>query len=77
MLEGISPQKIKNYTKTEHFSLCEEIRTVICDTVTRQGGHLASNLGAVESTVALFYVFEFSKDKIIFDVGHQCYPYKL
>ena len=77
MLEGISPQKIKNYTKTELFSLCEEIRTVICDTVTRQGGHLASNLGAVESTVALFYVFDFSKDKIIFDVGHQCYPYKL
>ncbi len=77
MLKKIPPEKIKDCTKIELESLCEEIRTVIRDTVTQCGGHLASNLGAVESTVALFYVFDFPKDKIIFDVGHQCYPYKL
>ncbi len=77
MLEIISPEKIKRCTVCELETLCEEIRTRICDTVTRCGGHLASNLGAVESTVALFYTFDFPKDKIIFDVGHQCYPYKI
>ena len=77
MLEMISSKGIKTCTKEELVTLCEEIRTVICDTVTQRGGHLASNLGAVESTVALFYVFDFPKDKIVFDVGHQCYAYKL
>ena len=57
--------------------LCDEIRTTIHDTVMKCGGHLASNLGSVESTVAMFYVFDFPKDKVVFDVGHQCYPYKL
>lgn len=77
MLEQMPPERIKRCTITELDALCEELRTIICDTVTRCGGHLASNLGAVESTVALFYVFDFPKDKIVFDVGHQCYSYKL
>ena len=77
MLEKLSPEKIKNYTKSQLNVLCDELRVTICDTVMRCGGHLASNLGSVESTVALFYVFDFPNDKIIFDVGHQCYPYKL
>ena len=77
MLEKWQPEQIKNCSKNELNVLCDEIRSVIYDTVTRCGGHLASNLGAVESTVALFYVFDFPNDKIIFDVGHQCYPYKL
>lgn len=58
-------------------TLCEQIREEIFRTVSVRGGHLASNLGVVELTVALHRVFTFPKDKIIFDVGHQCYPHKL
>jgi 1-deoxy-D-xylulose-5-phosphate synthase len=54
-----------------------EIRQVICDQVQRSGGHLAPNLGVVELTIALHYVFDFSHDRLLFDVGHQCYPHKL
>ena len=50
---------------------------MIFETVMQRGGHLSSNLGAIESTVALFRVFDFPKDKIVFDVGHQCYAYKI
>lgn len=77
MLKTITPQLIKSYTKQETLLLCEQLRTTIYDTVMQCGGHLSSNLGAIESTVALFRVFDFPKDKIIFDVGHQCYAYKL
>lgn len=77
MLEKIPSKQIKECERAELYELCEEIRKIIYDTVMKCGGHLASNLGAVESTVALFYVFDFPKDKIVFDVGHQCYPYKL
>ncbi len=77
MLKELKPEKIKSYTKEQLNVLCDEIRNVIYDTVMQCGGHLASNLGAVESTVALFYTFDFPNDKIIFDVGHQCYAYKL
>ncbi len=77
MLKNLLPQKVKEYSKNELNVLCDELRSTIYETVMRGGGHLASNLGAVESTVALFYVFDFPKDKIIFDVGHQCYAYKL
>ena len=57
--------------------LCKELREEIVDTVAKRGGHLASNLGTVELTVALHRVFNFPKDKIVFDVGHQCYTHKL
>ena len=77
MLEKFSPDKIKDCTKSQLNVLCDELRSTIYDTVMRCGGHLASNLGSVESIVALFYVFDFPNDKIVFDVGHQCYPYKL
>lgn len=77
MLESWRPEDIKRCSKSELNVLCDELRNIIYDTVTECGGHLASNLGAVEPTVALFYVFDFPKDKIIFDVGHQCYAYKL
>ena len=77
LLENLQPQEIKGLNSEELNSLCEELRSVILETVTKCGGHLASNLGAVESTVALFSVFDFPKDKIVFDVGHQCYSYKL
>ena len=77
MLKKLQSQSIKTYTRNQLNVLSDELRSVIYETVMQCGGHLASNLGAVESTVALFYVFDFPKDKIVFDVGHQCYAYKL
>ncbi len=77
MLKNLRPDEVKKYTKSELNVLCDELRSTIYETVMRCGGHLASNLGAVESTVALFYTFDFPNDKIVFDVGHQCYAYKL
>ncbi|MBQ8685107.1 MAG: 1-deoxy-D-xylulose-5-phosphate synthase [Clostridia bacterium] len=77
MLKKLQNASIKNCTRNELNVVCDELRRVIYETVMQCGGHLASNLGAVESTVALFYVFDFPNDKIVFDVGHQCYAYKL
>ena len=77
MLQKIQNSSIKNCTRNELNVLCDELRHTIYETVMQCGGHLASNLGAVESTVALFYVFDFPNDKVVFDVGHQCYAYKL
>jgi 1-deoxy-D-xylulose-5-phosphate synthase len=55
----------------------QEIRDAICNQVSQSGGHLAPNLGVVELTLALHYVFDFPHDRLLFDVGHQCYPHKL
>lgn len=78
MLESIkAPSDIKHLTKAETEALAAEIRETIIDTVSANGGHLASNLGMVEATVALHRVFDSPSDKIIFDVGHQCYTHKL
>lgn len=57
--------------------VCERLREKIITTVMNNGGHLSSNLGIIELTVALHYVFDFPADKLIFDVGHQCYAHKL
>ena len=76
-MKDFLPENVKNCTQEELLRVCESLRQTIYNTVTRCGGHLSSNLGAVESTVALFYVFDFPNDKIVFDVGHQCYAYKL
>ncbi len=57
--------------------LCSEIRDFLIDTISRTGGHLASNLGVVELTVALHRVYDPMRDRIVFDVGHQCYTHKL
>lgn len=57
--------------------LAKEIREAIFNQVSKTGGHLAPNLGVVELTIALHYVFDFSRDRLLFDVGHQCYPHKL
>ncbi len=77
MLKALRPEQVKGYSKNQLNVLCDELRNTIYETVMQCGGHLASNLGAVESTVALFYTFDFPRDKIVFDVGHQCYSYKL
>lgn len=58
-------------------TVCDEIRQELIRSVARTGGHLASNLGTVELTVALHRVFDFEKDRLVFDVGHQCYTHKM
>lgn len=78
MLEAInSPQDLKNLPVGGLQSLADEIRSFILNSVSRTGGHLASSLGVVELTVALHYVFDFSRDKLLWDVGHQCYAHKI
>ena len=71
------PKDIKKLTKKEKIELSKEIRDMIIDTVSNTGGHLASNLGVVELTIALFSCFDLPKDKIVWDVGHQTYIHKI
>jgi len=72
-----SPQDIKKLPVEELARLAQEIREKMITVVSRVGGHLASNLGAVELTLALHYVFDSPEDKIVWDVGHQSYTHKL
>lgn len=72
-----SPQNLKNLSQSEIQQLAQEIRKEIINVVGKNGGHLASNLGVVELTLALHRVFESPKDAIIWDVSHQCYTHKL
>ena len=72
-----SPADVKNLNSEELKVLCAEIRDIIIETVSKNGGHLASNLGAVELTVALHRAFNAPEDALIFDVGHQSYTHKL
>jgi 1-deoxy-D-xylulose-5-phosphate synthase len=71
------PEDLKKLTVPELSRLAAEIRRCIIGTVGRNGGHLASNLGVVELTIALHAVFDSPRDKIVWDVGHQCYAHKL
>ena len=78
MLENInSPKDLKKLSILEKQKLAEEIRKYILEIVSENGGHLASNLGVVELTLALHTVFDFEKDKIVWDVGHQTYVHKI
>ena len=72
-----SPKDLKSLSHKQLTELSSEIRKVIIDVVGKNGGHLASNLGIVELTVALHKVFDSPKDAIVFDVSHQCYAHKL
>ena len=72
-----SPEDIKALSLNQKKQLCEDIRSEMIDVISNNGGHLASNLGVVELTVALLSCFNVPEDSLIFDVGHQCYPYKL
>lgn len=72
-----SPADLKNLSVEELNKLSEEIRSQIVETVSYNGGHLASNLGVVELTVAMHSVFDTPDDKIVWDVGHQCYAHKI
>ncbi len=78
LLEEISqPGDLKKLNNEQVVQLCDEIREFLVKSISQTGGHLASNLGTVELTVALHRVFNSPQDKIVFDVGHQCYTHKL
>lgn len=72
-----SPYDLKNVPENELTTLAKEIRNTLINKASHYGGHLASNLGSVELTIAVHYVFDFTKDKIVFDVSHQCYTHKI
>ncbi|MBL8732449.1 MAG: 1-deoxy-D-xylulose-5-phosphate synthase [Planctomycetes bacterium] len=72
-----NPDDLKKIPREQLTALCAELRRVILDTVSITGGHLGSGMGVVELTVALHYVFDFADDRLVWDVGHQCYPHKL
>lgn len=72
-----SPSDIRNLTEQQLSELAEEIRAVLIETVSQNGGHLASNLGAVELTLAIHRCFDSPNDRIVWDVGHQIYVHKL
>lgn len=72
-----SPQDLKKLKVEELPALCDEIRRKLILTVSENGGHLAPNLGVVELTVAMHYVFDCPADSIVWDVGHQCYTHKM
>ena len=72
-----SPKDLKKLNDNELEELCSDIRELLINTVSKNGGHLASNLGVVELTVAMHKVFNSPNDQIVFDVGHQCYTHKI
>jgi 1-deoxy-D-xylulose-5-phosphate synthase len=72
-----NPDDLKKVPREQLPALCAELRKVILDTVSVTGGHLGSGMGVVELTVALHYLFDFQNDRLVWDVGHQCYPHKL
>lgn len=75
--DSINHEKITHMTLPELKELCRELRRCILNTVSENGGHLASNLGTVELTAALHFVFDIKEDRIVWDVGHQAYAHKL
>jgi 1-deoxy-D-xylulose-5-phosphate synthase len=72
-----SPYDLKKLPVPQLQTLADEIRQFILNSVSKAGGHLASNLGVVELTLALHYVFDFKTDRLLWDVGHQCYAHKI
>lgn len=72
-----SPFDLRQLSKDQLVTLAEELRTFLIDSVSKTGGHLASNLGVVELTIALHYVFNTPEDRLVWDVGHQTYPHKI
>ena len=71
------PQDLKKLSFKQLNLLCQEIREILIQTVSQTGGHLSSNLGVVELTVALHKVFDVPQDQLVWDVGHQSYTHKI
>ncbi|MCO6515959.1 MAG: 1-deoxy-D-xylulose-5-phosphate synthase, partial [Snodgrassella sp.] len=71
------PQDVRRLQKNQLPQLANELRAYLLESVSKTGGHFASNLGAVELTVALHYVYQTPQDHLIWDVGHQSYPHKI
>src|SRR5436309_11572575 len=72
-----SPADLRRLTRAQLPQVAQELRAFVLDSVARTGGHLSSNLGSVELTIALHYVFNTPEDRIVWDVGHQTYPHKI
>ena len=72
-----SPRDVRSLDELELHILCDELRSFLVEQVSHTGGHLASNLGVVELTVAIHRVFDTERDRLVFDVGHQCYVHKI
>ncbi|HJV51574.1 MAG TPA: 1-deoxy-D-xylulose-5-phosphate synthase N-terminal domain-containing protein, partial [Noviherbaspirillum sp.] len=72
-----SPADLRRLPRTQLKPLADELRAFLLDSVSKTGGHLSSNLGTVELTIALHYVFNTPEDRIVWDVGHQTYPHKI
>jgi len=72
-----TPQDLRRVKEADLGKVCDEVRQLILDVISQKGGHFSSNLGTVELSVALHYVFETPKDKLVWDVGHQAYPHKI
>src|SRR3954467_15817359 len=71
------PADLRKLTRAQLGPLADELRNYVIDSVSKTGGHLSSNLGTVELTIALHYVFNTPEDRIVWDVGHQTYPHKI
>jgi 1-deoxy-D-xylulose-5-phosphate synthase len=72
-----TPADLRALDRSRLSELADELRAFVLDNVSRTGGHLSSNLGTVELTIALHYVFATPEDRIVWDVGHQTYPHKI
>ena len=72
-----SPSELRGMSDEQLVQLAGELREALCEVVSRRPAHFASNLGVVELAIALHVVFDFSRDRLIWDTGHQIYPHKL
>ena len=72
-----TPASLRQLERKDLYQLANELRAFLLDSVSKTGGHLSSNLGSVELTIALHYVFDTPHDRIVWDVGHQCYGHKV
>jgi 1-deoxy-D-xylulose-5-phosphate synthase len=70
-----APSDLRKLPRSQLKALADELRAYVLDSVSKTGGHLSSNLGTVELTIALHYVFHTPEDRIVWDVGHQTYPH--
>src|SRR5881392_3251981 len=78
LLERVdTPADLRKLDQNELTGLAAELRRFLIETVSKTGGHLAAGLGAIELTIALHYVYDTPRDRLVWDVGHQAYPHKV